>query len=339
MPPPCAPGRCENTPGSFHCVCGQGYRAGPRGTECLGEKSASPAPGPTLPPSRSSSSRPPALPHASAPAPRSAPALPSAPPLPLRHAAGSSVGAGPCCTTASLRDQVRLRFSSAPPPPYSRLAPSHRRARPCPTPASIYHLTTTPDSHPAAPVPRPSSPRPGPLLAPAFPLFGPHSRPSCPGPTQVLPSPDCPPLGSSLRLCLGHVPSRRLVLSLTCLLPSLPGLSRCPWLPPQGGPGPSLAPPLPSPPPILPEPSEGGRRGSEGECLPQSQPPGWCLQTWTSATVCRRRATAGAARTRQAASYACAPLGTRLLPTEPAARVRNWEGQRGRGVGGRVQRQ
>ena len=39
VPTPCAPGRCENTPGSFRCVCGPGFRAGPRGTECLGEKS------------------------------------------------------------------------------------------------------------------------------------------------------------------------------------------------------------------------------------------------------------------------------------------------------------
>nr|BAH13998.1 unnamed protein product [Homo sapiens] len=42
---------------------------------------------------------------------------------------------------------------------------------------------------------------------------------------------------------------------------------------------------------------------------------------WTSATACRRRVTSGAARTRQAASCACAPPGTRLHRTEPAARM------------------
>lgn len=44
VPTPCAPGRCENTPGSFRCVCGTGFRAGPRGAECLGESPFPPGP-------------------------------------------------------------------------------------------------------------------------------------------------------------------------------------------------------------------------------------------------------------------------------------------------------
>lgn len=66
VPQPCAPGRCENAPGSFRCVCGPGFRAGPRATECLGEKSAPPG-SRTLSGSRScslqSSSHPPTLPQ------------------------------------------------------------------------------------------------------------------------------------------------------------------------------------------------------------------------------------------------------------------------------------
>lgn len=54
VPPPCAPGRCENSPGSFRCVCGPGFRAGPRAAECLGEKFAPPGSRPT-PGSRSCS--------------------------------------------------------------------------------------------------------------------------------------------------------------------------------------------------------------------------------------------------------------------------------------------
>uniref|UniRef100_A0A8B9T8J8 Latent transforming growth factor beta binding protein 4 n=1 Tax=Anas platyrhynchos TaxID=8839 RepID=A0A8B9T8J8_ANAPL len=37
-PRPCAPGRCENTVGSFRCVCGPGYRPGPGGTDCQGQQ-------------------------------------------------------------------------------------------------------------------------------------------------------------------------------------------------------------------------------------------------------------------------------------------------------------
>lgn len=98
-------------------------------------------------------------------------------------------------------------------------------------------------------------------------------------------------------------------------------------------------PTLPGSRPVRPRPKLGSapafptsRRLAVGrECLPQFQPPALCPQTWTNATACPRPVTAGAARTRQAASCACALLGTRLRPTEPAARVRAWEGHKGGG--------
>uniref|UniRef100_A0A8C3Y714 Latent transforming growth factor beta binding protein 4 n=1 Tax=Catharus ustulatus TaxID=91951 RepID=A0A8C3Y714_CATUS len=37
VPPPCSPGRCENSQGSFRCICGEGFTSGPAGTECRGE--------------------------------------------------------------------------------------------------------------------------------------------------------------------------------------------------------------------------------------------------------------------------------------------------------------
>ena len=37
VPPPCDRGRCENTPGSFLCVCPAGYQAAPHGASCQGE--------------------------------------------------------------------------------------------------------------------------------------------------------------------------------------------------------------------------------------------------------------------------------------------------------------
>lgn len=37
VPPPCDRGRCENTPGSFLCVCPAGYQAAPHGAGCQGE--------------------------------------------------------------------------------------------------------------------------------------------------------------------------------------------------------------------------------------------------------------------------------------------------------------
>ncbi|KAM7020722.1 latent-transforming growth factor beta-binding protein 4-like, partial [Acridotheres tristis] len=34
VPPPCSPGRCENSVGSFRCLCGPGFTSEPTGTEC-----------------------------------------------------------------------------------------------------------------------------------------------------------------------------------------------------------------------------------------------------------------------------------------------------------------
>lgn len=104
VPTPCAPGRCENTPGSFRCVCGPGFRAGPRGTECLGEKSR-PHPSQGLAPALPREQSPPshafprpfspttALAWPPAPSPVSRP-IP-APPLPLSQPARPSVGPAP----------------------------------------------------------------------------------------------------------------------------------------------------------------------------------------------------------------------------------------------------
>uniref|UniRef100_A0A8C0JE94 EGF-like domain-containing protein n=1 Tax=Chelonoidis abingdonii TaxID=106734 RepID=A0A8C0JE94_CHEAB len=39
-PRPCANGRCENTVGSFRCICAPGYRAALPGPECRGERRA-----------------------------------------------------------------------------------------------------------------------------------------------------------------------------------------------------------------------------------------------------------------------------------------------------------
>lgn len=89
----------------------------------------------------------------------------------------------------------------------------------------------------------------------------------------------------------------------------------------------------------LPAALSNSLRHRGGECLPQFQPPGLCPQTWTSATACHHPVTAGAARTHQAASCACALLGIRLLPMEPAARVRDWEGHGEGDVGGRAEQQ
>lgn len=141
VPSPCAPGRCENTPGSFHCVCGQGYRAGPRAAECLGEKSAPPSfrphPCPGRPPAVPSLPRfPKLLLPSPTPPPRSAPALPSAPPLPLPRPAGSSRRGGSLLYNrpAPLRDPVRLRSSPGPAPSMFRTG-----SRPPPGSAPVLH--------------------------------------------------------------------------------------------------------------------------------------------------------------------------------------------------------
>lgn len=166
VPPPCAPGRCENAPGSFRCVCGPGFRAGPRATECLGEKSAPPSSRPhPCPPLLSrprnfcrwraapvlqrfpKSPRPYFATLVPGPTPRLAPAFPSAPLLPLPSPAGPSRG-GEClpyyCGTF-LSDHIPLRSSLGPALSIFQtlgLAPSKYRTSslPPPGPASVLQL-------------------------------------------------------------------------------------------------------------------------------------------------------------------------------------------------------
>lgn len=192
----------------------------------------------------------------------------------------------------------------------------------------------TPDFRPVIPLPHPQF---TPCPAPAFPFLGLQSCPSRPSPVLTLPQivPLTIPLSASAQV---GFPTQVLSspLKLRCSLkPTHSEPLYRPWLPLQPGPCPSLTPPLPSPhPPPHTKPSGGGE---EAECLPQPRPPCLCPQTWTSATACRHRVTVGAARTRLAASCACAPRGTRLRPTEPAARVRDWacrgEGKSSSGAG------
>ncbi|XP_058678818.1 LOW QUALITY PROTEIN: latent-transforming growth factor beta-binding protein 4-like [Ammospiza caudacuta] len=46
VPPPCSPGRCENSVGSFRCTCGPGYTSEPAGTECRDIDECAQVPGP-----------------------------------------------------------------------------------------------------------------------------------------------------------------------------------------------------------------------------------------------------------------------------------------------------
>ncbi|XP_032939759.1 latent-transforming growth factor beta-binding protein 4 [Catharus ustulatus] len=46
VPPPCSPGRCENSQGSFRCICGEGFTSGPAGTECRDVDECSQVPSP-----------------------------------------------------------------------------------------------------------------------------------------------------------------------------------------------------------------------------------------------------------------------------------------------------
>lgn len=142
VPTPCAPGRCENTPGSFRCVCGPGFRAGPRGTECLGKKSK-PHPSRDLAPALPLEQSPPSHAFPRPFNPNSALAWPRAPslvsrlipaaPLSLSRPARPSGRGGSLPSTAwpSLWCWVLAPPFRWPPPPYNP-APSMFQTSACP---------------------------------------------------------------------------------------------------------------------------------------------------------------------------------------------------------------